>query len=224
MSRTKIAEYVLEQPFEERYSDSEVAAWYTTHRFEPQIADVFATIVQYGDGLPRVDSWGYKLEGVVIDEYHAALYGGLPVLSGPYEPRGLGEKQSRPFSGHGFSLAHTMATQSTGQRRGTFIPVVDMYVRGKSLSSQTSLILPNPGCAFCGQTLRRTTEDEWKAVAEFDYHEEFKHVDGDEAEAACVRDHPQVGWRPKARPAKEFVREYTRMHMHYTLFLGTQEN
>lgn len=224
--RIKIGEFFLQRPRQERYNDSEVAAWWTKMRFEPQVADVTAGIGER-DGKQYVDRWGYRLTGKVTDEYHASLFGGVPVGNEPYEPKDIGKDCSWAFGGEGYGLAQWLSSDRHGQRDdGMFVPSVPMHITGRVTSTSRAghALAPNPTCEYCGKVLRYSTEEERATLGSEFFRPEYMHVDP-EAEEPCKRDHPTQGWRPAAYPAKDQWRKYDipSSHVHYMLWLGAAE-
>lgn len=196
-NRIQIGTVVITAPFTARDNDSETAAWYTDHEFQPQEVPLTAEIGPTG----RVGATYYTLTGTVTDEYHAALWGGLPVGDSPYQPRGIGDTRTRTFRIDGYVLAK-MFNEDRGEFSGGFGTGYIIPADGVTVSARTTEhghhqhVLPaNPVCD-CGAPLRKATQEERDAARDIPGVRgmvDYMHTDG----TACPSKHHPDAVKPR---------------------------
>jgi len=111
----QVAVFHQPEPVTYHFDDSEVAAWYTNIRVPPGDYPLTGPI-EHG----RVGRCTARLAGVITDEYHAALWGGVPVGREPYVSRGLGQPAVYPLTMDGYGLAGLLAEHGGRTKDGWF--------------------------------------------------------------------------------------------------------
>jgi hypothetical protein len=171
----QVAIFHQPQPVTYRFHDSEVAAWYTDIAVPAGDYPLLGPI-EHG----RVGRCTALLPGTRVDEYHAALWFGVPV-GDAYTPRGLGGPASYPLWMDGYALAKLLVGDRGGRNTNGWFELTDPTLEVRTRQVLTSRNLPHTWsyCKTCGDYLGpMPTDDQYRQVADRLYRaQEQRHRD-----------------------------------------------
>jgi len=151
-----------------RRTSEEVAAWYTEIEFAPQSVPMMIYPKMWSTG-----AWGYKLNGIVVDDYYPALFHGYPVSNNPYEPKYIGQKREMNFNTYLYTLGYMLV--ETGGLLGVsqhhdytnsfgaveiWPDMIEVEARPWADKNHMHMLKPNPLCQYCDHIVRSTTHKE----------------------------------------------------------------